>query len=167
MYFSFAKIKIWAIPAHANHPKSRIYSIFVQMDFFEDGIFSTSAGVARRLRSIDPFLMNRKYGILICPDTHTACDVHASIWSHDEIRQKLSIGGNGEIVTRGLEPTGDTIIVSAFLNIATAGKASRCEGFNTRGEQFYGRALVIAGDENRTSPGDRSARYNRPCRELN
>jgi len=96
--------------------------------------------------------MDKKYGILICPDTHTVSDVNALIWSGYEMRRKLSIGGDAEIVLRDLERTGDTIVVSGFLNAATAGKASRCEGFNLCGEQFYGRALVIAGDENRSSP---------------
>jgi len=96
--------------------------------------------------------MNKKYGILICPDTHTVCDVHAFIWSGYELRQKLQIEGNEEIVLRDLERTGDTIVVSGFLNVATAGNASRCEGFDLCGERFYGRALVISGDENRSSP---------------
>jgi hypothetical protein len=96
--------------------------------------------------------MDKKYGILICSDTHTVSDVHAYIWSGYEMRRKLGIGGNREIVLQDLERTGDTIVVSAYLNVATAGKASRCEGFDLFGQRFYGRALVISGDEKRSSP---------------
>jgi hypothetical protein len=96
--------------------------------------------------------MDKNCGILICPHTHTVSDVHAFIWSGCELRQKLQIDGNEEIVLRDWERTGDTIVVSGFLNVATAGKASRCEGFDLCGERFYGRALVISGDENRSYP---------------
>jgi hypothetical protein len=95
--------------------------------------------------------MHKLFGILIRPDTHTVHDVDACVWTDHEMRQKLQIGDD-EIVRRGVERTGDAIFVSAFLNATTAGKASRCEGFDLFGERFYGPALIVSGEENGTSP---------------
>src|ERR1700730_4895544 len=95
--------------------------------------------------------MNNDYGLLILPDIQTVGDVHADEWTDRELRQRLRVG-NDELVRRDVDRTGDTIVVSAFLNSTTAGKPSRCEGFDLYGERFYGPALVISSENNRRCP---------------
>lgn len=95
--------------------------------------------------------MQKTFGILIRPDTHTVHDVDADQWTEHAMREKLQVG-NGEFERREVERTGDTIVVSAFLNASTAGKASRSDGFDLYGERFYGPALIISGEASGTSP---------------
>jgi len=95
--------------------------------------------------------MKTNYGLLICPDIQTVGDVHAEEWTDRELRQQLRVG-NDELLRLEVDRTGDTIIVSAFLNSTTAGKPSRCEGFDLYGERFYGPALVISSENNRRCP---------------
>lgn len=95
--------------------------------------------------------MNNYYGLLILPDIQTVGDVHADEWTDRELRQQLRVG-NDELVRRDVDRTGDTIIVSAYLNSTTAGKPSRCEGFDLYGERFYGPALVISSENNHRCP---------------